>query len=324
MGADHPAAQHPTTDEVLAGIDLTGKVALVTGASAGLGVETARALAAHGATVILAARDAGRLASVAEALRRQTGNPRIDTLVLDLSDLAQIRRAASEALSRFPVIHLLINNAGVMASPLMRTAEGCEWQFGVNHIGHFLFTCLLVPALRAGAPARVVNLSSAGHKYSPVDFDDPHFERRPYDKWLAYGQAKTANALFSVGLTKRLAPFGVTANAVHPGAIVTELGRYLSQEDIRQMSQGATVTGRPYEFITPEMGAATSVWAAVAPELEGRGGLYLEKCRIGEPAEEATRADGYLPYALDPDAAERLWTLSEAITGERFAWGAVE
>lgn len=308
-----------TTDEVLAGIDVHGKTALVTGANSGLGLETARALAARGATLILAGRDAARLAAAEALLREQTGSRQFHTAVLDLADLASVRACAADVLARFPAIHLLINNAGVMACPLARTAEGCELQFGSNHVGHFLFTCLLLPALRAAAPARVVILCSAGHKYAAVDFDDPHFAQRPYDKWLAYGQSKTANALFAVALNRRLAAHGVAANAVHPGVIVTELGRHLTHDDIVQLSSGVTASGRGCTFKSIQSGAATSVWAATSPLLEGRGGLYLEDCNIAEASALSGSEKGYLPYALDAGAAERLWTLSEQIVGQTFA-----
>ncbi len=307
-----------TTEQVLAGVDLRGRVALITGASAGLGFETARALAAQGAEVVLAARPGEKLEQAASALREQLPEAQLHTLGLDLADLGQVRQAAAEALARFPRLHLLINNAGIMACPLARTREGCESQFGVNHIGHFLFTCLLVPALLAGAPARVINLSSAGHKYSPVDFEDPHFQRRPYDKWLAYGQAKTANALFAVGLEQRLGARGVHAFAVHPGAIVTELGRHLTREDIEVMSKGATVTGRRMSYKSIPAGAATTVWGATSPALAGRGGLYLEDCSIAAEAADPGAEKGYLPYALDAEAAQRLWSLSEQIVGQAF------
>ena len=312
-----------TADEVLAGIDLRGRTALVTGATGGLGLETARALATHGAEVILAGRDATKLAAAVTALRAQTGSEHLHTTTLDLVDLASVRACAADVTARFPTIHLLINNAGVMACPLARSKEGCELQFASNHIGHFLLTCLLSypPASRliAGAPARVVILSSGGHKYSAIDFDDPHFTRRPYDKWQAYGQSKTANALFAVALNRRLASRGVTANAVHPGVIVTELGRHLTPEDIQQMSsKGTTMDGRRFHFKSIPAGAATTLWAATSPLLEGRGGQYLEDCNIAEVGVPGSAA-GYLPYAIDVDAAERLWALSEQIVGQTFA-----
>lgn len=307
-----------TTDEVLAGVDLTGEVAIVTGASTGLGFETARALHAHGATVVLAARDAAKLEAAAERIGATGGAERVETLVLDLADLDSVRRSADEALARFPSVQLLINNAGVMACPLARTSAGLEWQFGVNHVGHFLFTCKLAPALRRGAPARVVNLSSAGHKYGKVDFEDPSYERRPYDKWVAYGQSKTANALFSVGLERRLASHGVHAYAVHPGVIVTELGRHLLPEDIARFSKGETSSGRSFAFKSVAAGAATSIFAATSASLEGRGGVYLEDCHVAELVDSPGSATGCMRYALDPDDADRLWSLSERIVGQTF------
>jgi len=309
-----------TTDMVLEGIDLSGKTALVTGASSGLGVETARALASRGARVILAARNREKTEAVATSLREATGNDAISVLVVDLSRFGSIREAAQELSSRIDALDLLINNAGVMACPLDRTPEGLEMQFGTNHIGHFLLTCLLVPLLEAAPSARVVNLSSGGHKYSPVLFDDWNFERREYDKWVSYGQAKTANSLFAVALDKRLRGAGVRAFAVHPGAIYTELGRHLTREDIEQMLSGVRGSAEPLKMKTLEQGAATTVWAATAPELEGRGGLYLEDCHIAEPIDEASTVDGVMGYALDEEAAERLWTLSEEIVGERFVF----
>ena len=194
-----------TTDDVIAGISLAGKVAVVTGASAGLGIETARVLASAGATVLLVARDGEKLAPVLQALQQQVPGATLESALMDLADLDSIRAAAADILARFPHIHLLVNNAGVMACPLARTAQGFELQFGTNHLGHFLFTGLLAPALVAaaaesGQDSRVISLSSAGHRFGEVNFDDPNYEQRDYDKWVAYGQSKTANALFAVGL----------------------------------------------------------------------------------------------------------------------------
>lgn len=314
--APTPLGPDATADQVLDGLDLRGRTALVTGASGGLGLETARALAAHGAEVVLAARPGEKLERASAGLRAQLPGAAVHALALDLSDLDAVRAAAAEALARFPRLQLLVDNAGIMACPLQRTAQGFESQFGVNHLGHFLFTCLLAPALLAAAPARVVVLSSGGHKYAAVDFDDPNFERRPYDKWLAYGQSKTANALFAVGLERRLGGRGVHAFAVHPGAIATDLGRHLTRADIAQMSQGAA--GGRLAFKSIPAGAATAVWAATSPSLEGRGGLYLEDCGIARPAAGEGDAGGYLPYALDAEAAERLWALSERAVGQQF------
>jgi len=309
-----------TTDDVVAGIDLTGKTAVVTGASTGLGLETARALAVAGAQVVLVARDSARLDAALATVRDAVAGARLDSQVMDLADLASIRAAAASLAERHPQVHILVNNAGVMACPPGRTRDGFELQFGTNHLGHFLFTCLLLPALLAAAPARVVNLSSAAHKFSDVDFADTQYETRPYDKWQAYGQSKTANILFSVALNRRVAALGVTANAVHPGMIMTELGRHLDASDIEALQQRAA--SRPVGFKSIPAGAATSVWAATSAELEGRGGLYLEDCHVAAP-ETAGAADGYTAYALDPDAAERLWEMSESLVGESFSWEGV-
>jgi len=212
----------------------------------------------------------------------------------------------------------LINNAGIMACPLARTAEGCELQFGTNHIGHFLFSCLLVPALKKSAAARIVNLSSNGHRTAAIDFDDPQFEQRHYEKWLAYGQAKTANILFSVGLSQRLQKFGITANAVHPGMIHTELGRHLVEEDIQMLSRWTNASGALMKSVA--QGAATEVWAAVSPALANISGRYLEDCQIAVENAEPAATFGYMPYALDPQGAERLWKLSEQIVDQSFSF----
>ncbi len=310
-----------TTDEVLEGIDLTGKRALVTGASGGLGEETARALASKGAAVTIGARDLAKAQGVADKIKQSTGNDAVDVLDLELSIPDRVRQAAAEYLSRYDALNILINNAGVMACPLTRTPEGWELQLATNHFGHFLFTCLLAPALKNGAPARVVNLSSAGHRLSPVDFDDPHYENRDYDKWAAYGQAKTANVLFSVELNKRLSGQGVTANAVHPGGIQTDLGRHLSPEDIEALMSQVSGGGE-FDFKTVPAGAATSTWAATSPDLEGRGGLYLEDCHVAEVTEGGFgTSEGVVPYAVDAGNGAKLWTLTEKALGETFIPG---
>jgi NAD(P)-dependent dehydrogenase (short-subunit alcohol dehydrogenase family) len=312
-----------TTDEVLAGIDLTGRQALVTGGSTGLGEETARALASKGAAVTLAVRDPAKGEAAAARIRVSTGNTRIDVAQVELSVPDSVRAFAATWLASHGPLHLLINNAGVMACPLMRTAEGWEMQFATNHLGHFLLTNLLAPALKAGAPGRIVNLSSAGHRFGGVDFDDPHFNHRPYDKWVSYGQSKTANVLFSVELTRRLAPYGITANAVHPGGIQTELGRHLTDADREALMARvrATADSGGFKFKTIPAGAATSVWAATAAELEGRGGLYLEDCHVGELKTDPNASSGYFAYATDPANAARLWALSERTLGQRFDLG---
>src|SRR5438034_190203 len=301
-------------DEVAEGIDLSNKVALVTGGSSGLGQETARVLAERRAHVILTARDVPKGEAVAAAIRASTGNEHVEVEELELGSLKDIRAFAQRFLERHAMLHILINNAGVMACPPAKTADCFELQFGSNHLGHFLMTCLLASALLRAAPGRVVSVSSRGHHMSPVVFDDIQFERRPYDKWLAYGQSKTANVLFAVGLERRLGARGVHANALHPGGIMTELSRHLQQDDW-QFLQART---RGMKFKTVEAGAATSVFAATAPELEGRGGLYLEDCQVAAVNDAPDALDGVKSYALDPDNAERLWEVSEMLVGERF------
>jgi NAD(P)-dependent dehydrogenase (short-subunit alcohol dehydrogenase family) len=278
-----------TTDDVLAGVDLTGTVAVVTGAGGGIGAETAHALAAAGATVVPGTRDAG----------------------LDLASLDAVEAFARSVLATHDRIGLLINNAGVMATPFGRTADGFERQLGTNHLGHFLLTGLLAPALVAGAPARVVNVSSAGHRISDINWDDPNYESRPYEKWEAYGQSKTANILFAVALERRLGPLGVHAYALHPGMIATNLGRHLDRSDLTALKERATRSrsgGLPGYKSIPA-GAATTVYAATAPELDGRGGVYLADCAV---------SDEHAPWALDPDPADRLWSLSERLVARTF------
>lgn len=307
-----------TTNEVVKGVDLSGRVAIVTGASGGLGAETARALAACGAKVTIAARDMEKAESAAAEIRSSTGNPDVDVLGLELTVPESVRDFAKQWLATHDELHLLINNAGLMASPLERTREGWEYQFATNHLGHFLLTCLLAPALVRGAPSRVVNLSSAGHRMSPVVFDDIHFESRPYDKWESYGQSKTANILFSVALTARLAAKGVTANAVHPGMIMTELGRHMGQQDLEDLMSKRPAADTEMKWKSVEAGAATSLWGATAAELEGRGGLYLEDCGVAKAKRTDEEMEGYAAYALDADAAERLWRVSEETLGAVF------
>lgn len=307
-----------TTDDVLQGVDLSGKRVLVTGASAGLGVETCRSLAAHGAEVVMMARDRAKTRAAVDTILQSSPGAELAVVELDLANLASVRAGAEVLLERYKTADVLINNAGVMACPLARTAQGCEMQFGVNHIGHFLLTNLLLPLLAAGEGARVINLTSAGHKYSPILFDDMHFDIRAYDKWVAYGQSKTANALFAVELSKRFGAQGVLANAVHPGVIQTQLGRHLDEKDIARLTERSE-SDSGWSFKSVAAGAATSVWAATSPMLAGKGGNYLEDCDFSfelSPGEEA--ANGYLPYALDRQSAERLWQRSEKIVGQLF------
>jgi NAD(P)-dependent dehydrogenase (short-subunit alcohol dehydrogenase family) len=306
-----------TAEQVSEGIDLRGRRALVTGASGGLGAETARVLALRGAAVTLTARDVPKGEKVAAEIRSQTGNEAIDVLALELASPASVRAFAEAYLARHRALNLLINNAGVMACPLARTAQGWEMQFATNHLGHFLLTHLLMPALRAGAPARVVNVSSRGHRFSPVVFEDIHFEKRAYDKWASYGQAKTANCLFALELDRRYAGAGIRSFSLHPGAIMTELGRHMSEADRAELMSRAPAGG--FEWKTVPCGAATSVWAATAPELDGKGGLYLDDCQIAKPRENEASSIGYAPWALDADAARKLWDVSERTLSIRFA-----
>ncbi|MBT4519227.1 MAG: SDR family NAD(P)-dependent oxidoreductase [Halieaceae bacterium] len=306
-----------TTADVIDGVDLTGKVAVVTGASSGLGVETARVLSAAGARVVILARDSEKLEAVAMNLRQANPAAQIAVATIDLADLNSVRKAATGLLDQYPKIDLLINNAGVMACPLMRTAQGYEMQLGTNHLGHFLLTCMLVPSLTEGAAgARVVSLSSGGHRFGEFNFEDPNYQHREYEKWQAYGQSKTANVLFSVGLDDRLKEHGVRAFAVHPGVIMTELSRHMQEQDFALLAQFVPA-GQEMQFKSVEQGSATSVWAATSAILDGRGGGYLEDCSIAQPA--APDSDkGVEAYALDPANADRLWHLSEELVGQTF------
>ncbi len=297
--------------EVVSGHDLTGKTVLITGANSGIGFETARALLTAGAEVIFAVRDPQKGEEAAQELRKSTGNEQAHVLTLDLASLQSVRAAAAQFLSRWSRLHILINNAGVMATPQGSTVDGFERQFGTNHIGHFALAQQLLPALQAAAPARVVALSSSGHRRSDIHFEDIQYKNRPYDKWEAYGQSKTADALFGVGFNQHFAQEGITANAVHPGGIHTELQRYVPQEEWRALGWMDEHGNVNPVFKTPEQGAATSVWAAVGKELEGVGGLYLEDCQEAHPFDPAHPMTGYRPYALDPEHAERLWKVSE-------------
>lgn len=296
---------HTTTDEIVDGLDLSGITAVITGSSGGLGAETARAIASKGATVVLVARSEEKLQAKAQELKQITANDKIFTQVMDLSDLDSVRAAADQLLHDYPKIDVLVNNAGIMAVPMARTAQGFESQMGVNHFGHFVFTTALLPALKAAAPARIVVLTSGAHKLGNVNFEDMNWESRDYDKWVAYGESKTANALFATALQNRLADAKVTANCVHPGVIFTELSRSLTEEDLGSMAA-------PGMKIKPvEVGAATSVWAAVSPQLEGQGGYYLEDCHVGVELDENHALAGYCEYALDPELAEKLWQKTE-------------
>ena len=320
-----PFGATSTTDEVLAGVDLRGKRVLVTGVSAGLGVETARALAAHGAHVIGAARDLTKAETAMEqAWVAAKNGGGVELLQLDLASLASVRAAADKLQKAGKPLDLVINNAGVMACPLMRTADGFEMQFGTNHLGHFVLTNRIASLLHAGS--RVVALSSAGHRYANVDLDDPNFVRTPYDPWAAYGRSKTANVLFAVAFDQRHRDRGVRATAVHPGGIQTELARHLSEADLAAQLQrlNADLLARgkpPLKLKSVPQGAATSVWAGVGAAADAVGGRYCENCQVTTRiTDEALdpMTGGVRPYALDALRAEALWAKSEELVGERF------
>lgn len=305
-----------TALEVAEGHDLSGKTVLITGANSGIGLETACAMARSGAEVIMAVRDPSKGANAAQALRDGFNNAQIHVLPLDLSSFASIGEMATTFKRRWDKLDILINNAGVMATPFSTTPEGFELQFGTNHMGHFLLTMLLLPALLAAAPARIVALSSIAHRRSDILWDDINFQTQPYDPWTAYAQSKTANALFAVGLTQRYAEQGLTANAVHPGLIFTNLMQNVSQEQ-RQARGWVDAEGKPTSSgKTPEQGASTTVWAAVGSELDGVGSLYLENCREAEVWSPDKPAEGYVPFARSPESAARLWEISERMVGE--------
>jgi NAD(P)-dependent dehydrogenase (short-subunit alcohol dehydrogenase family) len=306
-----------TAEEALGGTDLQGKVALVTGGHAGLGLETTRVLSNAGATVVVGSRDT-RKAQMAVAKMKN-----VEVGELDLASPDSIDRFANEFLNSNRALDLLINNAGVMATPLTRDARGYELQFATNHLGHFQLTARLWPALKRSGDARVVALSSRGHARGGVDFSDPNFNKRPYDKWAAYGQSKSANSLFAVELDKRGQKDGVRAFAVHPGGILTDLLKYMTDEELSAygiyrengIAKIPDATKVPERFKTIEEGAATTIWCAVSPQLKGKGGVYCEDCDIAAmvPADSKLNS-GVRPWAVDRAAAEELWSLSEKLT----------
>jgi NAD(P)-dependent dehydrogenase (short-subunit alcohol dehydrogenase family) len=315
-----PFGNRSVAGDVIAGIDLKGKTAVVTGASAGLGVETVRALASAGARVVMPVRSREKGEKAAADLRASTGNKAIETAAMDLEDFDSVRAFAKSFVASGSPLHILINNAGIMACPERRIAGGFESQFGTNHLGHMILACGLVPALLKAGRARVVALSSIGHRRSPVNFDDPNYERRPYDKWEAYGQSKTANSLFAIELNRRLEPKGVNAYAVHPGGIMTELQRDLSLEEMKAfgwVDDSGKINDR---FKTPAGGAATATWCATSPLLAAGGGVYCEDCNIAAalPADDQTFT-GVRPWAIDPAAARKLLSLSETLLNTTFA-----
>jgi len=311
-----------TTDEVLEGVDLSGKRILVTGVSAGLGVETARTLAAHGALVVGAARDLGKAKSATERVRAGAAKGGgLELVELDLASLASVRACADRLVDAGKPFDLIIANAGIMACPKGQTSDGFETQFGTNHLGHFVLVNRLASLLKPGS--RLVNLSSAGHRFSDVDLEDPNFERTAYTEFGAYGRSKTANILFAVEFDRRHKSNGVRATAVHPGVIRTELSRHMKPEVIQEMmdrvnaasvaSGGAAVT-----YKTIPQGAATSVWSGLVAAADEVGGLYCEDCHVAERVEGADIRGGVRSYALDPRRAAALWAKSEEMVGERF------
>jgi NAD(P)-dependent dehydrogenase (short-subunit alcohol dehydrogenase family) len=299
-----------TAREVLLGRSLSGVNAIVTGGYSGLGHEIVRALSAAGALVTVPARRPEIARDVLIDL------PGVEVAALDLADLRSIDEFSRWFVGSGRPLHILINNAAIMANPETRVAGGFESQFATNHLGHYALVCGLEPALRAAGQARVISVSSVGHKLSPVVFDDVHFERRPYDKWKAYGQAKTANSLFAVELDRRAAGAGIRAFAVHPGGIMTPLQRYLPKDEMIAFGW-IDAEGRINErFKTSEQGASTAVWCSTADSLKGTGGVYCEDCDIATLTPSGTsRYSGVDPHAVDPEAADRLWALSARMTG---------
>ncbi|MHA7635014.1 oxidoreductase [Corallococcus sp. M7] len=299
-----------TAREALGTTRLDGTVAIVTGGYAGIGLETTRTLHAAGATVIVPARTPDKARAALAGLER------VELESMDLFDPASIDAFASRFIASGRPLHLLINNAGIMAAPLTRDARGFESQFATNHLGHFQLTARLWPALKQANGARVVCLSSRGHFFSGVDFDDPFFQQRPYDKWVAYGQSKTANILFAVGLDARGQAHGVRAFAVHPGGILTDLARHMSEEELRASIENSD---KIEPLKTVEQGAATTVWCATSPQLVGSGGVYCENADIAVMAPaDATIRRGVKDFAVDLKKADRLWSSSEAWTSVRF------
>jgi NAD(P)-dependent dehydrogenase (short-subunit alcohol dehydrogenase family) len=304
-----PFTATSTAAEVVAGIDLAGRRVIVTGGASGIGIETARALAGAGAEVTLAVRNTEAGQRTAEEIVATTGNKQVLVAPLDLADQASV--AAFVAAWDGP-LHILVNNAGVMASPETRTPQGWELQFATNHLGHFALAAGMRSALAAAGGARIVSVSSSAHLRSPVVFEDIHFREREYEPWAAYGQSKTANVLFAVEATKRWASDGITVNALMPGGIRTNLQRYVTDEELDRLraQMGSTVV----EWKTPEQGAATSVLVATSPLLEGVGGRYFEDCNEAGLNQPGTRR-GVAAYALDPEAAARLWQVSVETIG---------
>src|SRR6201994_4878090 len=314
-----------TADEVLSGIDLHGKRVLVTGVSAGIGVETARTLAAHGAQVVGAARDLSKAEGATAQVRKDAAanGGSFELIALDLASLKSVRACADELLARGEAFDVVIANAGVMATPFGHTVDGFETQFGTNHVGHFVLVNRIASLLRAGG--RLINLSSSGHRFSNVDLEDPNFARTSYEPFVAYGRSKTANILFAVAFDKRHRDRGIRAAAIHPGGIQTELARHMDpgaiQGFIQQINERQAAAGLPpFQWKTIPQGAATSVWAAVVAPAEEVGGLYCEDCHVAtlvpDSKEFTVASTGVRGYALDAANAEALWKKSEEMVGE--------
>jgi len=317
-----------TTEEVLAGMDLKGKRILVTGVSAGLGVETARALVAHGADVVGAARDLKKAKQATAEVSKAAADTgaSFELVELDLANLKSVRAAADKLVADGRLFDVIIANAGVMATPLVKTEDGFETQFGTNHLGHFVFVNRIAKLIKDGG--RLVNLSSSGHRFSNVDLNDPNFDKTPYEPFVAYGRSKTANILFAAAFDQRHRERGVRAAAVHPGGIQTELGRYMDpghlEQMINQINEQAAAEGKgPFEFKTVPQGAATSVWAAVVATADEVGGRYCENSHVSDVVADDVRLglldEGVRGYALDPGNASALWRKSEELVGETFA-----
>jgi NAD(P)-dependent dehydrogenase (short-subunit alcohol dehydrogenase family) len=317
-----------TTEDVLSGINLRGKRIFVTGVSAGLGVETARSLAAHGADVVGAARDAKKAEAATAQVRKdaEANGGSFELVALDLASLKSVRACADELLKKGEPFDVVIANAGVMATPFTNTADHFEMQFGTNHLGHFVLVNRIAPLIRRGG--RLINLSSAGHRYSNVDLKDPNFEKTPYDPFVAYGRSKTANILFAVAFDQRHRERGVRAAAVHPGVIETELARHVdpSRLDtlIKQINEQLLAEGKgPFRWKTIPQGAATSVWAGVVAAADEIGGHYCENCHVARivPGDVPISgvSEGVRGYALDLKTAEALWKKSEEMVGESFS-----
>jgi NAD(P)-dependent dehydrogenase (short-subunit alcohol dehydrogenase family) len=316
-----------TTDDVLSGVNLRGKRILVTGVSAGLGVETARSVAAHGAQVVGAVRDLTKGEAATTQVRKDAAahGGSFELIALDLASLESVRACADGLLARGEPFDVVIANAGVMATPFGHTADGFETQFGTNHLGHFVLVNRIAPLIPTGG--RVINLSSAGHRYSNVDLQDPNFARTPYEPFVAYGRSKTANILFAVAFDRRHQKRGVRAAAVHPGGIETELGRHIDPSRIKgiieQMNKQLAAEGKPpFQWKTVPQGAATSLWAGVVARADQIGGRYCENCHVGNVVPDhvtiSAISEGVRGYALDPNTAEALWKKSEELVGESF------